>query len=163
MLTLCYFLPWYQVNFALLNFLPCFNISNLSVFVHLSTMPRVSRQPVCVSVLVAVYQVLVGESGDLVLQTGFDSGLRRQLQVLGQELLLTVVLLLHALQLAAQRLHLAIIRSPLSLQLVLQQPGTQIEITQGRRGGWSKAGKRKWGWPMWCLGEKKQETTKGRV
>lgn len=79
-------------------------------------MPRVSlRQPLCVSVLVAVYQVLVGESGDLVLQTGFDSGLRRQLQVLGQELLLTVVLLLHALQLAAQRLHLAIIRSPLSL------------------------------------------------
>lgn len=106
-------------------------------------MPHVSlRQPGCVSVLMAAYQVLVGESGDLMLQTGFDSGLRRQLQVLGQELLLTVVLLLHALQLAAQRLHLTIIRSPLSLQLMLQQPGTQMEITRGRRGGWSEAGKR---------------------
>lgn len=72
-------------------------------------------QPVCLSVCVAAYQVLVGESGDLVLQAGFDSGLWRQLQVLGQELLLTVVLLLHALQLAAQRLHVAIVRSPLSL------------------------------------------------
>lgn len=103
-------------------------------------MPRIShlRQPVCVGVLLAAYQVLVGESGDLVLQTGFDSGFRRQLQVLGQELLLTIVLLLHALQLAAQRLHLAIVCSPLSLQLVLQQPGTQMEITRGRRGGGRK-------------------------
>lgn len=69
------------------------------------------------------YQVLVGESGDLVLETGFDPGLRRKLQVLGQELLLTVVLLFHTLQLAAQRLHLGVIRSALSLQLLLQQPG----------------------------------------
>lgn len=77
-------------------------------------------QPVCASKRVAAYQVLVGEPGDLVLQTGLDAGLRRQLQVLGQELLLTVVLLLHALQLAAQGLHLVIIGSALSLQLVLQ-------------------------------------------
>lgn len=68
----------------------------------------------------AAYQVLVGEPGDLVLQAGFDAGLWRQLQVLRQELLLTVVLLLHTLQLAAQGLHLVIIRSALSLQLVLQ-------------------------------------------
>lgn len=68
----------------------------------------------------AAYQVLVGEPGDLVLQAGFDAGLWRQLQVLSQELLLTVVLLLHTLQLAAQGLHLVIIRSALSLQLVLQ-------------------------------------------
>lgn len=63
----------------------------------------------------AAYQVLVGEPCDLVLQTGFDASLRRQLKVLGQELLLAVVLLLHALQLAAQRLHLHVVRSLLSL------------------------------------------------
>lgn len=80
-------------------------------------------------VLVQTYQVLVGESCDLVLETGFNAGLRRQLQVLGQQLLLPVVLLLHALQLAAQRLHLGVIGSALSLQLLLQQPGG------GGRGG----------------------------
>lgn len=73
-----------------------------------------------VSARAAAYQVLVGEPRDLVLQTGFDSGLRRKLQVLGQELLLPVVLLLDILQLTAQRLHLAVVTSPLSLQLVLQ-------------------------------------------
>lgn len=78
----------------------------------------------CIRVCAAAYQVLVGEPCDLVLQTGFDSSLRRQLKVLGQELLLTIVLLLHALQLAAQRLHLHVVRPLLSLQLVLQQPGS---------------------------------------
>lgn len=68
----------------------------------------------------AAYQVLVGEAGDLVLQTGFDSGLWRQLEVLSQELLLTVVLLLHILQLATQRLHLVVVGPSLSLQLMLQ-------------------------------------------
>lgn len=68
------------------------------------------------------YQVLVGEPRDLVLQTGFDPGLRRQLEVLSQELLLPVVLLFHSLQLASQRLHLHVVGSLLSLQLVLQQP-----------------------------------------
>lgn len=75
---------------------------------------------VCIGVCAAAYQVLVGEAGDLVLQTGFDSGLWRQLEVLSQELLLTVVLLLHILQLATQRLHLAVVGSSLSLQLMLQ-------------------------------------------
>lgn len=69
------------------------------------------------------YQVLVGESGDLVLETGFNPSLRWQLQVLSQQLLLTVVVLLHTLQLAAQRLHLGVVGSALSLQLLLQQPG----------------------------------------
>lgn len=82
----------------------------------------------------AAYQVLVGEPCDLVLQTGFDSSFWRQLKVLGQELLLTVVVLLHALQLAAQRLHLHVVRSLLSLQLVLQQPGVEQgeEMKKGR-------------------------------
>lgn len=79
--------------------------------------------PLCVTECVGAYQVLVGEPGDLVLQAGFDPGLGRQLQVLGQQLLLPVVLLLHVLQLAAQRLHLAVVRPPLGLQLLLQQPG----------------------------------------
>lgn len=48
----------------------------------------------------AAYQVLVGEPSDLVLQTGFDSGLWGQLEVLGQKLLLTVVLLFDILQLS---------------------------------------------------------------
>lgn len=52
-------------------------------------------------VCAAAYQVLVGEPSDLVLQTGFDSGLWRQLEVLGQKLLLTVVLLLDILQFSA--------------------------------------------------------------
>lgn len=108
-------------------------------------------------VCVAAYQVLVGESGDLVLQTGFDSGLWRQLEVLGQELLLTVVLLLCILQLAAQRLHLVIVSSPLSLQLVLQQPAVwremrrrredqhakQNEQGEGAGGIWREDGKRR--------------------
>lgn len=88
------------------------------LFFCLLTIP--SLQLVCICAPVAAYQVLVGETGDLVLQAGFDPGLWRQLQVLCQELLLTVVLLLHTLQLAAQPLHLAVVRSPLSLQLVLQ-------------------------------------------
>lgn len=75
--------------------------------------------PECVS----AYQVLVGEPCDLVLQTGFNPGLWRQLKVLGQELLLAIVFLLDILQLAAQRLDLVIITSPLRLQLGLQQPG----------------------------------------
>lgn len=65
------------------------------------------------------------------LETGFDPGLRRQLQVLGQQLLLTVVVLLHALQLAAQRLHFGVVRPALSLQLLLQQPGTETEEAEG--------------------------------
>lgn len=67
------------------------------------------------SVCAAAYQVLVGEPRDLVLQTGFDASLRGQLEVLGQELLLTVVLLFHALQLPAHRLRLDVVRSLLSL------------------------------------------------
>ena len=74
----------------------------------------------CLLVHIAAYQVLISEPGDLVLQTGFNSGLRRKLEVLGQELLLTIVLLLDILQLTTQRLHLIIVTSPLSLQLVLQ-------------------------------------------
>ena len=73
-----------------------------------------------VHVRVAVYQVLVGEPGDLVLQTCFNSGLRRQLEVLSQQLLLPVVFLFHVLQFTAQRLHFIIVCSSLSLQLVLQ-------------------------------------------
>lgn len=83
---------------------------------------------------VQAYQVLVGESGDLVLQTGFDPGLRGKLQVLGQQLLLTVVLLFHTLQLAAQRLHLVVVCSALSLQLLLQQPGTEAGVRTGDGG-----------------------------
>lgn len=77
------------------------------------------------------------------LQTGFDSGLRRQLKVLGQELLLAVVVLLHALQLAAQRLHLHVGRPLLSLQLVLQQPGVEQaeeQMKEGRRGHMEREG-----------------------
>lgn len=96
----------------------------------------------------AAYQVLVGEPRDLVLQTGFDSGLRRQLKVLGQELLLTVVVLLHALQLAAQRLHLHVGRPLLGLQLVLQQPGgeqaeEQMKKGEGPHGVWELKNDRK--------------------
>lgn len=68
----------------------------------------------------APYQVLVGQPGDLVLQTGFDASLRGELKVLGQELLLTTVLLFDTLQLTAQCLHLIIMGPPLSLQLVFQ-------------------------------------------
>lgn len=77
-------------------------------------------------VCVAAYQVLVGEPCDLVLQTGFNSGLWRQLKVLGQELLLTIVFLLDMLQLTAQCLQLVIVTSPLRLQLGLQQPGEKV-------------------------------------
>lgn len=66
------------------------------------------------------YQVLVGEPRDLMLQTGFDSGLWRQLEILRQELLLTIVLLLDILQLTTQGFYFTVITSPLSLQLVLQ-------------------------------------------
>lgn len=91
------------------------NVRTCTVFSILYMCPHLS-------VRTAAYQVLVGEPRDLVLQAGFDASLRRQLEVLGQELLLTVVLLFHALQLAAQRLHLDVIGPLLSLQLVLQQP-----------------------------------------
>ena len=80
------------------------------------------------------YQVLVGEPGDLVLQAGFDASLRRQLQVLGQQLLLPVVLLLDVLQLAAQPLRLVVIATPLRLQLALQQPATEGRESGRRRG-----------------------------
>lgn len=76
----------------------------------------------CLNLCVAVYQVLIGEPGDLVLQTGFNPGLWRQLKVLSQQLLLPVVFLFHVLQFTTQGLHLIVICSPLSLQLVLQQP-----------------------------------------
>ena len=89
---------------------------------------------VCVCACVAAYQVLVGEPCDLVLQTGFDSGLWGQLEVLGQKLLLTVVLLLDVLQLATQRLHLTIVTSPLGLQLVLQQPEAGGWLEMDREG-----------------------------
>lgn len=82
------------------------------------------------------YQVLVGEPGDLVLQAGFDASLWRQLQVLGEQLLLPVVLLLGVLQLAAQRLHLVVVGPALRLQLVLQQPAARgKEMEGGRRRG----------------------------
>ena len=79
------------------------------------------------------YQVLVGEPGDLVLQAGFDASLRRQLQVLGQQLLLPVVFLLDVLQLAAQPLRLVVIATPLRLQLALQQPATEGRESGRRR------------------------------
>lgn len=68
------------------------------------------------------YQVLVGQPGDLVLQAGLDARLGRQLQVLGQQLLLPVVLLLQALDLTSQRFQLVLVALPLRLKLRLQQP-----------------------------------------
>lgn len=117
-----------------------------------SSGPQLAGPVWAVAVCAAAYQVLVGEPCDLVLQAGFDSSFRRQLEVLGQELLLTVVVLLHGLQLAAQRLHLHVVSSLLSLQLVLQQPwsGTgrgdeegkghreQGERAAGRRDVWEQ-------------------------
>lgn len=48
------------------------------------------------------YQVFVGQPGDLVLQAGLDAGLGGQLQVLGQQLLLPVVLFLQVLDLPTE-------------------------------------------------------------
>lgn len=70
----------------------------------------------------APYQVLVGQPGDLVLQAGLDARLGRQLQVLGQQLLLPVVLLLQTLDLTSQRFQLILVALPLRLKLRLQQP-----------------------------------------
>lgn len=68
------------------------------------------------------YQVLVGEPGDLVLQAGLDAGLWGQLQVLGQQLLLPVVLLLQALDLPAEGFGLILMAPLLRLQLGFQEP-----------------------------------------
>lgn len=56
------------------------------------------------------------------LQAGLDAGLGGQLQVLGQQLLLPVVLLLQALDLPSQRLQLVLVALLLRLKLRLQQP-----------------------------------------
>lgn len=114
-----------------------------AIFPKNSSLPQVEARVLWLCVA-AAYQVLVGEPCDLVLQTGFDSSFRRQLKVLGQELLLTVVVLLHALQLAAQRLHLHVVRSLLRLQLVLQQPGVEQveEMKKGRTTRNGREGKR---------------------
>lgn len=48
------------------------------------------------------YQVLVCQPGDLMLQTGFNAGLRGQLQILCQELLLAIVFFLQTLDLTSQ-------------------------------------------------------------
>lgn len=68
------------------------------------------------------YQVLISQPGDLVLQAGLDARLGRQLQVLGQQLLLPVVLLLQTLDLTSQRLQLILVALLLRLKLRLQQP-----------------------------------------
>lgn len=68
------------------------------------------------------YQVFVGQPGDLVLQAGLDAGLWGQLQVLGQQLLLPVVLFLQALDLPAQGLCLILMAPLLGLQLGFQKP-----------------------------------------
>lgn len=68
------------------------------------------------------YQVLISQPGDLVLQTGLDARLRRQLQVLGQELLLPVVFLLQTLDLTSQGFQLVLVALLLRLKLRLQQP-----------------------------------------
>lgn len=54
-----------------------------SVYSYVKELPKPVHVQYKVSVCPVAYQVLVGEPGDLVLQTGFDPGLRRQLQVLG--------------------------------------------------------------------------------
>ena len=59
------------------------------------------------------------------LEASLDAGLGRQLKVLGQQLLLSVVLLLDVLQLATQNLRLVVIATPLRLQLALQQPAAE--------------------------------------
>lgn len=68
------------------------------------------------------YQVFVGQPGDLVLQAGLDAGLWGQLQVLGQQLLLPVVLLLQALDLPAKGFRLVLVAPLLGLQLGFQEP-----------------------------------------
>lgn len=68
------------------------------------------------------YQVLISEPGDLVLQAGFNARLWRQLQVLGQQLLLPIVFLLQTLDLASQGLQLVLVALLLRLKLRLQQP-----------------------------------------
>lgn len=68
------------------------------------------------------YQVLISQPGDLVLQTGFNARLWRQLQVLGQELLLPVVFLLQTLDLTSQGFQLVLVALLLRLKLRLQQP-----------------------------------------
>lgn len=68
------------------------------------------------------YQVFVGEPGDLVLQAGLDAGLRGQLQVLCQQLLLPVVLFLQALDLPSQGFSLVLMAPLLRLELGFQEP-----------------------------------------
>lgn len=68
------------------------------------------------------YQVLVGQPGDLVLQAGLDAGLRGQLQVLGQQLLLPVVLFLQALDLPTEGFGLVLMAPLLRLELGFQEP-----------------------------------------
>lgn len=68
------------------------------------------------------HQVLIGQPGDLVLQAGLDAGLGGQLQVLGQQLLLPVVLLLQALDLPAEGFRLVLMAPLLCLELRFQEP-----------------------------------------
>ena len=63
----------------------------------------------CTDLGASPYQIFVGQPGDLVLQAGLDAGLRGQLQVLGQQLLLPVVLLLQALDLSTQGFSLILV------------------------------------------------------
>lgn len=76
----------------------------------------------CVGPGMASHQVFIGQPGDLVLQAGLDAGLRGQLQVLGQQLLLPVVLLLQALDLAAEGFSLILMVPFLGLELGFQEP-----------------------------------------
>lgn len=77
----------------------------------------------CVGLGMAPHQVFIGQPGDLVLQAGLDAGLRGQLQVLSQQLLLPVVLLLQALDLAAEGFGLILMAPFLGLELGFQEPG----------------------------------------
>lgn len=70
----------------------------------------------------SAHQVLVGQPGDLMLQAGLNARLGRQLQVLGQQLLLPVVLLLQALDLPAEGLGLILMAPLLRLELGFQEP-----------------------------------------
>lgn len=76
----------------------------------------------CLGPDMAPHQVFIGQPGDLVLQAGLDAGLRGQLQVLGQQLLLPVVLLLQALDLATEGFGLILMAPFLGLELGFQEP-----------------------------------------
>lgn len=78
------------------------------------------------------HQVLVGQPRDLMLQAGLDAGLWGQLQVLGQQLLLPVILLFQALDLPSEGLGLILVAPLLRLQLGLQEPAGEHTDKKGK-------------------------------